>query len=374
MGLRFLLALGSLAVLPGLSANLALPDQTAVPGQILVSSLSFSSQGQAVSGIQFDLNSDAALSFTVLPDVQIGASAKVLYTAGLPNRGSRVLIIGMNQTSLGDGGLLRLLIAVDPNASPGTAYLRIGNPIATDPDGNAVAISPATPAIQIQAASAGQSFATLSLVNAASLQPGPISPGEIVAIFGGVGLSGTSAVQIGGADAPILYAGPGQVNAIVPTGLDTTTDASLELVSKYWSMGPMSLPTAAVSPALFTQSANGTGPGAILNQDYSLNSFSNPAPAGSTVMLYGTGFGPLVPPAADGQTATGPAQTATPVLATVAGMPAEVTYAGAAPGLIAGVVQINVRIPASAPSSPAAPVSLSVGTAVSPPGVTVAIQ
>lgn len=374
MRLNFLLALSSLAVLPGCCANLSLSNQTAVPGQLLVSSLAFSSQGQAVSGLQFDLNSDAALTFTVLPDVQIGSAAKVLYSAALSNGIFRVLIVGMNQTTIGDGGLLRLLIAVDPNASPGTAQLRISNAIATDPGGGAVAVSATAATVQILAGSAGQSFPAVSLVNAASLQPGPISPGEIVAIFGGAGLSATSSVQIGGASAPLLYVGPGQVNAIVPLGLDTSTDASLELLTPLWSMGPISLPTAAVSPALFTQAANGTGPGAILNQDYSLNSFSNPAPAGSIIMLYGTGFGPLVPPAADGQTATGPAQTAMSVTASIGGIPAEVLYAGAAPGLIAGVVQINVQIPQNAPSSPAAPVSLGVGSAVTPAGVTVAIR
>lgn len=373
-GLYFLLGFALLRVLPGHSASLSLPDQTAVAGQVLVTPLSFSSQGQAVSGIQFDLDSDAPLSFTILPDSQIGSSAKVLYSSALTSGIFRVLIVGMNQTTLGDGGLLRLLIAVDPNASAATAKLRIRNAIATDPNGGAGVISPATATIQIQPAAAGQSFPTVSLMNAASLQPGPISPGEIVAIFGGADLSATSAVQIGSASAPILYAGAGQVNAIVPFGLDATTAASLKLVSGHWSTGAIALPTAAVSPALFTQAANGTGPGAILNEDYSLNSFSNPATAGSTVMLYGTGFGTLVPPATDGQIASDPAQTATAVTASIAGMPAQVTYAGAAPGLIAGVVQINIRIPQDAPSSPAAPVSLSVGTAVSPAGATIAIR
>lgn len=336
--------------------------------------LSFSSQGQAVSGIQFDLDSDAALSFSVLPDAQIGASAKILYTAALPNGFFRVLIVGMNQTVLGDGGLVRLLIAVDPNGSVGTAQLRISNAIATDPNGTAISVPSTAASVQIQAGTAGQAFATMSLVNAASLQPGPISPGEIVAIFGGSGLSATSAVQVNGASAPVLYAGPGQVNAIVPFGLDTSTAASLTLLAQQQAEATISLPTADVSPAVFTQAANGTGPGAILNQDFSLNSFSNPASAGSVVMLYGTGFGLLTPSATDGQTAAGAAQTTMPVTATIAGIPADVTYAGAAPGLIAGVVQINVRIPQGATSSPAAPVSVSVGSVQIPAGVTVSIQ
>lgn len=45
------------------AASLALPGQIAVPGEILVAALSFSSQGQAVSGIQFDMDADPGLSF-----------------------------------------------------------------------------------------------------------------------------------------------------------------------------------------------------------------------------------------------------------------------------------------------------------------------
>ena len=63
-----------------------------------------------------------------------------------------------------------------------------------------------------------------------------------------------------------------------------------------------------------------------------------------------------------------------PVTARIAGLPAEVTYAGAAPGLIAGGVQINVRLPDSIRPTPVAPVALTIGSATTPPGPTVSIQ
>ncbi len=128
------------------------------------------------------------------------------------------------------------------------------------------------------------------------------------------------------------------------------------------------------APAIFTVSGNGTGPGAILNEDYTVNSFSNPAAPGSVILVYATGFGPLSPPAADGEIATAAAPTTLTVSARIAGIPSEVTYAGAAPGLIAGVVQINVRIPKGAGPNPAAPILLSAGSAATPAGVTVALQ
>jgi uncharacterized protein (TIGR03437 family) len=359
------------APVPGRSASLALPNGTAVPGQIFSLSLTFSTQGVSVAGIQFDIVSDASLSFGVLPGAEIGVSAKVLYTAALAGGGFRVLIAGMNQGALAGGELVRLLIVVDPNASPGSAQIRISNLAASDPEGNAVAVSSIAATVQIVAGSFTQSYAQAGVLNAASLLAGPVSPGEIVTIFGRAGLSGTTSVLFNGALAPILYAGPGQVNAVVPLGLNTSAAASLELRTPGGSLGTVSLMPAPVSPALFTQDSNGTGPGAILNQDYSVNSYSNPASAGSTVMLYGTGFGALIPPATDGQIASGPAPTALPVTATIAGMPATVTYAGAAPLLITGVVQINVQIPAGLPPNPAAAVSLLVGGVAMPAGVTV---
>ena len=100
----------------------------------------------------------------------------------------------------------------------------------------------------------------------------------------------------------------------------------------------------------------------------------NPAAAGSVVMVYGTGFGSLDPPAADGEIAGFPARTTLPVSASIGDLPAEVLYAGAAPGLVAGVVQVNLRIPSGLAPNLAAPVSVTIGSATTPAGVTVSIR
>ena len=133
------------------------------------------------------------------------------------------------------------------------------------------------------------------------------------------------------------------------------------------------LTVAPAAPAIFAQSNAGMGQGAILNQDLTVNSPKNPAARGSIVVLYGTGFGLLDPQPADGKIVDRGAQTRVAVAASIAGVAAEVTYAGAAPGLIAGVAQINVRIPDGAAPDPAAPITLTVGDAVTPT-VTVAIR
>jgi uncharacterized protein (TIGR03437 family) len=91
-------------------------------------------------------------------------------------------------------------------------------------------------------------------------------------------------------------------------------------------------------------------------------------------MIYGTGFGILDPPAADGQSATSAASTATPVTATISGIPAQVVYAGAAPGLVAGVAQVNVIVPKGLPTNPSTPILLTAGSASTQTGVTIAIR
>jgi uncharacterized protein (TIGR03437 family) len=355
------------------AAGLTMPDQSAIPGQMVVLTLSLASQGQSISAIQFDIDADAGLSFGDLPGVQIGASGKALYSAALPNRGLRVLVAGINNQQIADGELLRPVVLVDPAAFPGPAQVRIGNVVATDPNGQSVEISSTAATVQIGTGSAAQSFSAGTVVNAASFLSGPVSPGEIVTIFGGADLAAASDVRVNGSSAPVLYAGPGQVNAIVPFGLDPNQTAKLEVLSPSGSLGTLNLSGAAVSPALFTESSNGSGPGAVLNADYTLNSYSNPASRGSIVMLYGTGFGPVSPATPDGQTATGQARTVLPVSAFIGGLATDVLYAGAAPGEIAGVTQINLRVPANAAPSPAAPVVLRIG-GIAATGVTISIQ
>jgi uncharacterized protein (TIGR03437 family) len=63
-----------------------------------------------------------------------------------------------------------------------------------------------------------------------------------------------------------------------------------------------------------------------------------------------------------------------PVTVAIDGQPAQVLYAGAAPGLVAGVVQINVQIPATGASGGSVAVTLTVGKQTSPQNVMVAVK
>jgi len=134
----------------------------------------------------------------------------------------------------------------------------------------------------------------------------------------------------------------------------------------------ITVPTAAASPALFSQSGTGIGPAAILNQDFSANSPSNRAGVGSTVMMFGTGFGALISTVTR-ESGTLSA-TALPVLASIAGIAADVMYAGEAPGLPAGVTQVNVRIPNGVPAGEGLPVVIKAGSFQTPAKTTIAVQ
>jgi uncharacterized protein (TIGR03437 family) len=211
-----------------------------------------------------------------------------------------------------------------------------------------------------------------AVLNGASQTGGALSPGEIVSVPGSY--TGASAqVLVNGAPAPIIAVASNQVNAIVPFGLNLSQSAQV-VVQQGQSVTTATVPVAAASPAIFTLNSAGTGPGAILNQDYSVNSASNGAAAGTVIMVYATGFGTLSPSLSDGEIDQTLATTATPVTATIGGVAANVLYAGAAPGLIAGVVQVNVQVPAGVATNAGAPISLQMGSFTSQPGVTVSIQ
>jgi len=111
---------------------------------------------------------------------------------------------------------------------------------------------------------------------------------------------------------------------------------------------PASVTVAAAAPGIFVYGNNWA---VVLNQDYSLNGPSNPAKAGSYVMLYGTGAGavnPAVPTGSAAPASPSPLSTVTNVTATIQGVPAvpaTVTFQGLAPGFV-GLLQVNLQVPA----------------------------
>jgi uncharacterized protein (TIGR03437 family) len=161
--------------------------------------------------------------------------------------------------------------------------------------------------------------------------------------------------------APLLYASGGQVNAVVPFAVAGQSTTLMRVSTPSKATFTATLPVSAAAPAIFVTSASGQG--AILNGDLSVNSAANPAGRGSSIAIYATGAGLLNPAVADGAivSPTNLPLSIAPVSVTIGSQPATVGYQGAAPGLVAGVMQINATVPAGVTPGPAVPVTISVG-------------
>jgi uncharacterized protein (TIGR03437 family) len=120
--------------------------------------------------------------------------------------------------------------------------------------------------------------------------------------------------------------------------------------------------------------SSGSGQGAILNQDWSVNRAALPAARGDILMLFGTGGGVTSPPSSDGQFTAGTLDLTVKPTVTIGGADGVVWYAGAAPGSVAGVFQINVQVPDAAPTGDKVPIVVKSGGASSPATVTVAVR
>ena len=354
------------------SATLSGSNQSANAGDSVSFPLLLSSGGQSLSGLQFDLTWDSKLDVHLVTGAQIGIANKVLHVGLLQPRVLRCLIIGMNGNVLADGDVIRVFVNINSSATPGVAALKVVNPNATSPDGSPVLLVGGSVSVQVHNDNATQAIQSSGVLNGASLAAGPVSPGEVVTVLGSISAA-APVVLFNGLPATVTYAGANQINAIVPFGLDISSPVQLQ-VQQGGASSTTALPVAAAAPGIFTLSTTGTGPGAILNQNYSVNLPINPATQGTVIMVFGTGFGVLTPLPIDGQIEQVLATLALSVTATIGGVPADVIYAGAAPGLIAGIDQINVRVPAGVAANPAAPILLTMGPFTTQPGVTVSVK
>lgn len=513
--------------------QISLPVAAASPQSTVPLPVSFVSSGSSISAVQFDVQYDSSqMSLAAVPGDAARNANKNLYVVDIAAGRERFLIVGLNQTPLSDGVLVNLFAIFKPNVPPGSYTVSFSAVSASDQSGSAVTMGSANSTLSLQNGSSPAPLAPDGILNAATLQPGPIAPGEIITLLGSgigapaasncpcsiwsnsitpgtaddpdskpveVGLkfrsdvagsvtgvrfykgsantgthvghlwssdgtllasvtftgetssgwqqasfanpvqiqanttyivsyyapagryasdtgyfhsgvdagplhaladgvngangvyaygqnvfpslgfnasnywvdpvfspapdAGSTSVFINGVPALTLYSAPDQINASLPYGFSGNVSVQVQLQGQPVAQAQMASNPAA--PGIFTMSSTGVGQGAILNQDYSVNSPSNPATPGSIVQIYGTGGGSLDP-------TTG--LLSLPVSVTIGGSIASVTYAGPAPGLVSGVIQINCQLPQDVPAGPAVPISVQIGPAASPAGVTLAIQ
>jgi len=193
------------------------------------------------------------------------------------------------------------------------------------------------------------------ILNSAGSGTAPVAPGSIVSVYGTKLAAGTEAasgsplpevlagsqIWINGLAAPLLSAGPGQINAQIPYEIHTGTAAVVALRGN----------SASASVALEIQPA---APGifAALNQAGTLNGSADPAAPGSALLVLLTGMGSTEPAVPTGVAAPlePPSLAIVPVGATIGGQSAAVLAAGLAPGLV-GVFSVTLAVPELPPGN-----------------------
>jgi len=317
-------------------------------------------------------------------DGGLATSAQLLSPVGVLADGAGNLYIAYSSARIRKVSPDRTIGTIAGTGTPGyagdggmalSAQLNSPSALALDAAGNLYVADTGNSAIRLLQPTGFQT-AISAVTNAASNLTGAVAPGELVVLYGSnlgpaklaqfqldatgrvpASLSGTR-VLFNGTPAPIIYASATQVAAIVPY---ETTGANVQVVAQYGNQtsAAVSVPVASSNPGVFTLDSSGKGQAAAIT-------------TGSVVTLYVTGEGQTSPAGLDGLPAPNPApKPVLPVTVTIGGQNANVQYAGGAPGLVEGVMQVNATIPSGVTG--AAPVVVKVGTASSQPGVTIAV-
>ena len=212
-------------------------------------------------------------------------------------------------------------------------------------------------------------------VHGLSGAPDVVSPGQIVSIRGNLigpveavstnagedgripdSLAGVQ-VFVGDVAVPVLSAARNRVDFLMPMGIPAGSLANLVLRYGWQSAAPLRVKVLPAAPELFARDA-ADGQLLALNENGSVNGPGSPAARDTWITLYGSGFGELSPFKEDGTIVTGEvAQLPRPLLPLtirIGGEPAVVQYCGQAPGMVLGIVQVNVRIPLGVRSGEAA--------------------
>jgi uncharacterized protein (TIGR03437 family) len=249
----------------------------------------------------------------------------------------------------------------------------------------------------LNGAADGPELSPKDVANAADHFPRGVAPGEIVVLFptnagpevlAGAQLNrdglvttelGETRVWFDDIAAPLAYSVKGEVGAVVPYEVASKKTTQVTVEYQGVRSAPVTLAVVPSAPALFTLDSSGKGQAAMLNETGCCNSARDPAARGSVAVLYATGEGQTSPAGVSGSVTTFTrladlARPQLPVKVTVGGEPAEIVFAGDAPNAVAGLLQVNFRVPAKAPLGDAVPLVLTVGGTRSPEGVTMAVR
>jgi len=205
------------------------------------------------------------------------------------------------------------------------------------------------------------------------------APGSWIEIYGtdlAPGTAGWSAADFKGNNAPTMldgvsvsiagqaafvdYISPTQVNVQLPSNIATGGPLELTLTSNSVASAPVNLTVNTTEPGLlapanFKIGGNQSVVAQHLNGDYVLPSgaisgvTSSPAKPGETIVIYGVGFGPVIPDIPAGEIVTKDNQLSASFHISIGKATAKLEYYGLAPGEV-GVYQFDVVIPTVANS------------------------
>lgn len=288
-----------------------------------------------------------------------GSTLQVTYLPGAGFRSTVLLASGLN-------GSLFAVAAASADFAP----------TQTGPFDRNVGGSEQTFLLHLTQQSAAKTAELACVGNSATYVTRAVAPGELVTLTGsGLGpaqgiqtqastqspfptsVSGTQ-VTFDGVPAPLLWVHDSQINAVVPWQVTPGATTQICVAAGESKPSCVSWPVAQTAPGVFTVDGRNA---AALNQDGSVNTAGNPALPGSIVSVFASGLGSVIPLQVNG----GLVRSPLPSNVSSAGVGAQwlvpvppfglqyvsatlpVAHAGPAPGLFAGISQINFRIPAA---------------------------
>jgi uncharacterized protein (TIGR03437 family) len=172
-------------------------------------------------------------------------------------------------------------------------------------------------------------------------------------------LDGVS-VSIGGQAAFVDYVSPTQVNAQLPSNIATGGPLQLTVSNANGASAPATLTVNQTEPGLLAPSSFKVGGNQYVVAQHSDGSYvlpvgvisgvtSSPAKPGETIVIYGVGFGSVIPNIPAGEIATKSNELSASFEILFGQTPAKLPYFGLAPNFV-GLYQFNVTVPAVAAS------------------------
>lgn len=366
---------------------------TFLPASGTLTTLSVAAGGSATADITVSPRAAGTLNIAALGTLtQVAGGTAALYGSlplFLPRGNSyTIFVTGQNLTS--DSALTALgngitngptsggdfpepnrqqTLIISPSAALGPSNLQLANSGSTSviPGGIITTVNPAMATPLRNSGGFGQNLA----------------PGTLVSIFGTDLANGTEGwlgppaptrlggvrVKVGDRYAPIFFASPGQINALIPYETPTGASVPITIVTGPNAAGStVTVNLAPTAPGIFTVGGDRDDRGAILNGADNTVAVpagvfpgSHPAAPGSVVVIYASGLGPVTPslPSGIGSGANGttiPVMNDNPIV-TIGGQPSSIQFAGLAPGFV-GLYQLKVVVPSITVAGSAVPVTI----------------